>query len=45
MGKLSISFETAFSHPAEAVFEFVTDPSNVLHQEMQYSAWIQDHPA
>jgi hypothetical protein len=28
MGKFSITSETALSHPAEAVFDFVTDPSN-----------------
>jgi hypothetical protein len=28
MGKFSITSETAFSHPATAIFDFVTDPSN-----------------
>lgn len=28
MGKFSITSETAFSHPAEVIFDFVTDPSN-----------------
>jgi hypothetical protein len=28
MGKFSIASGTAFSHPTEAVFDFVTDPSN-----------------
>ena len=29
MGKSSITSETAFAHPAEAVFDFVTDPFNL----------------
>jgi hypothetical protein len=28
MGKFSITSETAFAYPAEAIFDFVTDPSN-----------------